>query len=152
MYVSWGIRRIGEGEGSPSPGFHIYVAWICLCGSNLQYRRLLCARECFGSRKRHVETPKERRKWGEFPQSPCHKIKDGGYNSTSLNKLSPAQNTPALQVNLVPPFELRLACRGGLGLHNESDRSRIILRLVSCKQKKVLLRSGEQSEPSEIVM
>ena len=26
------------------------------------------------------------------------------------------------------------------------------LRLASCKQKKVLLRSGEQSEPSEIVM
>ena len=152
MYVSWGIRRIGEGEGSPSPGFHIYVAWICLCGSNLQYRRLLWARECFCPRKRHVESPKERRKWGKSPQSPCHKIKDGGYNSTSLNKLSPAQNTPALRVNLVPPFELRLGCRGGLGLHNESDRSRIILRLASCKQKKVLLRSGEQSEPSEIVM
>ena len=150
MYVSWGIRRIGEGEGSPSPGFHIYVAWICLCGSNLQYRRLLWARECFCPRKRHVESPKERRKWGKSPQSPCHKIKDGGYNSTSLNKLSPAQNTPALRVNLVPPFELRLGCRGGLGLHNESDR--IILRLASCKQKKVLLRSGEQSEPSEIVM
>ena len=27
------------------------------------------------------------------PQSSCHKIKDGGYN----NKLSPAQDTPALQ-------------------------------------------------------
>ena len=89
---------------------------------------------------------------GRVSPSPCHKIKDGGYNSTSLNKLSPAQNTPALRVNLVPPFELRLGCRGGLGLHNESDRSRIILRLASCKQKKVLLRSGEQSEPSEIVM
>ena len=35
---------------------------------------------------------------------------------------------------------------------SESDRSRVILRLVSCKQKKVLLRSGEQSEPSEMVM
>ena len=139
MYVSWGIRRIGEGEGSPSPGFHIYVAWICLCGSDLQYRRLLWARECFCSRKRHVESPKERRKWGESPQSPCHKIKDGGYNSSICTAG-------------VPPFELRLGCRGGLGLHNESDRSRIILRLASCKQMKVLLRSGEQSEPSEIVM
>ena len=128
MYVWWGIRRIGEGEGSPSPGFHIYVAWICLCGSNLQYRRLLCARECFCSRKRHVETPIERRKWSESSHSPCHKIKDGGYNSSSLNKLSPAQNTPALRVNFVPPFELRLGCRAGLGLHNESDRSWIIHR------------------------
>ena len=27
----------------------------------------------------------------------CHKIKDGGYNNTNINKLSPTQNTPALQ-------------------------------------------------------
>ena len=27
----------------------------------------------------------------------CHKIKDGGYNNTNIDKLSPAQNTPALQ-------------------------------------------------------
>ena len=27
----------------------------------------------------------------------CHKIKDGGYNNTNINKLSPDQNTPALQ-------------------------------------------------------
>ena len=27
----------------------------------------------------------------------CHKIKDGGYNNTNINKLSPAQNTPSLQ-------------------------------------------------------
>ena len=27
----------------------------------------------------------------------CHKIKDGGYNSTNTNKVSPTQNTPALQ-------------------------------------------------------
>ena len=28
----------------------------------------------------------------------CHKIKDGGYNNiTNTNKVSPAQNTPALQ-------------------------------------------------------
>ena len=26
----------------------------------------------------------------------CHKIKDGGYNNTNINKLSLAQNTPAL--------------------------------------------------------
>ena len=29
----------------------------------------------------------------------CHKIKDGGYNNTNMNKLSPTQNTPALQAN-----------------------------------------------------
>ena len=27
----------------------------------------------------------------------CHKIKDGGYNNTNMNKVSPTQNTPALQ-------------------------------------------------------
>ena len=27
----------------------------------------------------------------------CHKIKDGGYNNTNMNKLLPTQNTPALQ-------------------------------------------------------
>ena len=27
----------------------------------------------------------------------CRKIKDGGYNSTNTNKVSPTQNTPALQ-------------------------------------------------------
>ena len=27
----------------------------------------------------------------------CHKIKDGGYNNASTNKVSPTQNTPALQ-------------------------------------------------------
>ena len=30
----------------------------------------------------------------------CHKIKDGGYNNiTNTNKVSPTQNTPALQAN-----------------------------------------------------
>ena len=27
----------------------------------------------------------------------CHKIKDGGYNNANTNKVSPTQNTPALQ-------------------------------------------------------
>ena len=32
-----------------------------------------------------------------------HKIRDGGYNNTNINKhLSPAQNTPALQANYFP--------------------------------------------------
>ena len=75
---------------------------------SLQCRRFLRARECFCSWKRHVETPEERRKWPKgllFQLAPiflCHKIKHGGYNNTTLNntnmnKLSPTQNTPALQ-------------------------------------------------------
>ena len=30
----------------------------------------------------------------------CHKIKDSGYNNINTNKVSPTQNTPALQANL----------------------------------------------------
>ena len=33
---------------------------------SLQCRRFLRVRECFCSRKRHVETPEERRKWSEL--------------------------------------------------------------------------------------
>ena len=44
-----------------------------------------------------LKLPEERRKWGES-KGDCHKIKDGGYNNiTNTNKVSPAQNTPALQ-------------------------------------------------------
>ena len=33
-----------------------------------------------------------------YPIFHCHKIKDGGYNNiTNTNKVSPTQNTPALQ-------------------------------------------------------
>ena len=45
----------------------------------------------------------------------CYKIKDSGYNTTNINKLSPAQNTPALQTRKVTtrqlswfPYPLRL--------------------------------------------
>ena len=64
-----------------------------------------------------LKLPEERRRWGLAPYldrrtvgwpvgllfllSPifhCHKIKDGGYNNiTNTNKVSPTQNTPALQ-------------------------------------------------------
>ena len=70
---------------------------------SLQCRRFHRARECFCSRKCHVKTPQERRKWPKgllFQLSPiflCHKIKDGGCNNTNMNKLSPTQNTPALE-------------------------------------------------------
>ena len=37
----------------------------------------------------------------------CHKIKDGGYNNTNTNKVSPTQNTPALQAKK-RPFSLPL--------------------------------------------
>ena len=35
----------------------------------------------------------------------CHKIKDGGYNNTNMNKVSPTQNTPALQANSNAPAQ-----------------------------------------------
>ena len=74
---------------------------------SLQCRRFVRERKWFCSRKRHVET-EEGRKWVPshlplgllFLLSPifhCNKIKDGGYNSTNTNKVSPTQNTPALQ-------------------------------------------------------
>ena len=51
----------------------------------------------FCSRKRNVETRKERRKLGNL-MFLRHNIKDSGYNSTKITKqLSPTQNTPALQ-------------------------------------------------------
>ena len=51
----------------------------------------------FCSRKRNVETRKERRKLGNLIFL-RHNIKDSGYSSTNITKqLSPAQNTPALQ-------------------------------------------------------
>ena len=35
----------------------------------------------------------------------CHKIKDGGYNNiTNTNKVSPTQNTPALQATYLLDF------------------------------------------------
>ena len=67
--------------------------------------------------KAHVETRKEGRKWGEskgaghLPLGLLFLLsliflrhnKDGGYNSTNINKqLSPAQNTPALQAIQLP--------------------------------------------------
>ena len=43
---------------------HLTKSQTCLYFS-LQCRRCLRVRECFCSRKRHVETPEERMKWGE---------------------------------------------------------------------------------------
>ena len=57
---------------------------------SLQCRRFLRSREFFFSRKRHVETT--------VPILLCHKIKDGGYNNTNMNKLSSTQNTLALRL------------------------------------------------------
>ena len=35
----------------------------------------------------------------------CHKIKDGAYNNnTNTNKVSPTQNTPALQANCIGDY------------------------------------------------
>ena len=75
-------------------GLTYYVA----CSAGVFFERAIC------SRKRHVETPRREEETGPkgllFLLSPifhCHKIKDGGYNNTNTNKVSPAQNTPALQ-------------------------------------------------------
>ena len=80
-------------------GLTYYVA----CSAGVFFERAIC------SRKRHVETsppPPFLLSPSHLPQgllfllSPifhCHKIKDGGYNNTNTNKVSPAQNTPALQ-------------------------------------------------------
>ena len=46
----------------------------------------------------------------------CHKIKDGGYNNiTNTNKVSPTQNTPALQAKIS-------VIRPGIWLHNCPSR------------------------------
>ena len=45
-----------------------------------------------------------------------HNIKDGGYNSTNINKqLSPAQNTPAMQATLHRSRWLSFKLSGHLG-------------------------------------
>ena len=54
--------------------------------SSLQCRCFLRARECFARESAMLKLR--------------HKIKDGGYNNTNINKqLLPAKNTPALQAN-----------------------------------------------------
>ena len=61
----------------------------------------------FCSRKCHVKTRKERRNGASQKEQGSliflfYNIKDGGCNSTNINKkLSPAQNTSALQANKV---------------------------------------------------
>ena len=103
------------------PGF-VYV--VLTCSTGVCFGRA----NVFARESAMLKLPEKGENEASLPNLPVLKIKDGGYNSTSLNKFSPDQNRPALQVNLVPPYELRLGCRGGLGLHNESDRSRIIHR------------------------
>ena len=70
------------------------------CSAGVFFERAIC------SRKRHVETSRREEEMGRVkglllllsPIFHCHKIKDGGYNNiTNTNKVSPTQNTPALQ-------------------------------------------------------
>ena len=80
------------------------------CSAGISFERAIC------SRKRHVETSRREEEMGrvfrprtycsvrvtislpDLPLSSGHKIKDGGYNNiTNTNKVSPTQNTPALQ-------------------------------------------------------
>ena len=66
------------------------------CSAGVFFKRAIC------SPKSHVETSRREEEIGLlFLLSPifhCHKMKDGGYsNITYTNKVSPTQNTPALQ-------------------------------------------------------
>ena len=94
---------------------------ICYCRG-----ALACSAGVFFGRanvllaKAHVETRKEGRKWGEskgaghLPLGLLFLLsliflrhnKDGGYNSTNINKQQPAQNTPALQASGALKFRL----------------------------------------------
>ena len=72
------------------------VVFDVACSAGVFFERAIC------SRKRHVETSRREEEMELlFLLSPifhCHKIKDGGYNNiTNTNKVSPNQNTPALQ-------------------------------------------------------
>ena len=54
----------------------------------------------------------------------CHKIKDGGYNNiTNMNKVSPTQNTPALQAKQVWFYFIHGTTRPALcrNYHESSD-------------------------------
>ena len=64
------------------------------CSAGVFFERAIC------SRKRHVILS---------PIFHCHKIKDGGYNNiTNTNKVSPAQNTPALQARYMQDWRLTI--------------------------------------------
>ena len=95
-------RELGEGKRNPLASrlfaqkccskLHIYTV-----STSLQCKSFLWAGKRFCSRKCHVETPKQRRKWGVFPIFLYHKIKDGSYKNRKINKLLPTQNMPTLQ-------------------------------------------------------
>ena len=72
------------------PGF-VYVVLTCSTGVCFG-RANVCARE-----SAMLKLPERGENEASLPNLPVLKIKDGSYNSTSLNKLSPDQNTPALQ-------------------------------------------------------
>ena len=96
------------------------------CSAGVFFERAICSRKC------HVETSRREEEMGRvkgllFLLSPifhCHKIKDGGYNNiTNTNKVSPTQNTPALQANQNSVFaqtwlaETFICCKTGLNAH-----------------------------------
>ena len=86
-----------------------YTISICIhlaCSAGVFFEREIC------SQKRHVETSQREEVFFSSPPPPFRprtyrkgyyfysalKIKDGGYNNiTKTNKVSPTQNTPALQ-------------------------------------------------------
>ena len=101
-FITMMDRELGEGKRNPLASrlfaqkccskLHIYTV-----STSLQCKSFLWAGKRFCSRKCHVETPKQRRKWGVFPIFLYHKIKDGSYKNKKINKLLPTQNMPTLQ-------------------------------------------------------
>ena len=72
----------------------------------LQCRHFLRARECFAREstllklEKRGENGASQKEWGLLSLIFLRHNKDGGYNSTNINKqLSPSQNTPALQAS-----------------------------------------------------
>ena len=86
----------------------------------MQCRRFLRARECFARESAMLKLEKRgengasQKERGRVPQGLQFLLsliflrhnKDGGYNSTNINKQQPAQNTPALQASGALKFRL----------------------------------------------
>ena len=78
--------------------FNTYISCLIACGAGVFFKlNLLAKAPCWNFPKRGGDGA------SQFLLSPifhCHKIKDGGYNNiTNTSKVSPTQNTPALQAS-----------------------------------------------------
>ena len=104
------------------------------CSAGVFFERAIC------SRKRHVETSRREEEMGRVkglllllsPIFHCHKIKDGGYtNITSANKVSPTQNTPALQASKIQKTQDAYKFRMEIMEITSSINSRVRLRKIN---------------------